>query len=136
VDEARIRGAEFNYEWHTDAWRLWGNYTQQDPQNLTTHEQLLRRSHYNLAAGMQFDHGPWYLSADMQLAGPHTDFVGFSLGTVGGYTLVNLGAGYQFARQWQVQLRVDNALDREYQLASGYNTARRSVTLAMRFHMR
>lgn len=136
VDEARIRGAEFNYEWHSDAWRLWGNYTQQDPQNLTTHEQLLRRSHYNLAAGMQFDHGPWYLSADMQLAGPHTDFVGFSLGTVGGYTLVNLGAGYQFARQWQVQLRVDNALDREYQLASGYNTARRSVTLAMRFHMR
>ena len=40
------------------------------------------------------------------------------------------------AKQWSVQLRLDNALDRDYELVSGYNTAGRSVTLAMRFHMR
>jgi vitamin B12 transporter len=107
-----------------------------DPQNLTTGQQLLRRSHYNFAVGGQYDHGPLFFSADLQLAGPRTDFVGFDLGTVGGYTLVNLGVGYQWAQHWSMQLRLDNALDRHYELVSGYNTAGRSVTLAMRFHMR
>jgi len=35
-----------------------------------------------------------------------------------------------------VQARLDNALDRHYEQVSGYNTAGRSLTLAMRFHMR
>ncbi len=96
VQRARIRGAEFGYEWQGAAWKVHSNYTVLDPQNLTTGQQLLRRSHYNFAFGGQYDHGPLYFSADLQLAGPRTDFVGFDLGTVGGYTLVNLGVGYQW----------------------------------------
>ncbi len=136
VDRSRVRGAELEYEWRGAAWRVHSNYTVQDPQNLTTSQQLLRRSHYNFTFGTQFDHGPFNFNADLQLAGPRTDFVGFDIGTVGGYTLVNLGVGYQLAKQWSVQLRLDNALDRHYELVSGYNTAGRSATLAMRFHMR
>jgi len=136
VERARIRGAELEYEWRGTSWQVHSNYTLQDPQNLTTNQQLLRRSHYNFTFGTQYDEGPFNLSADLQLAGPRTDFVGFDLGTVGGYTLVNLGVGYQLAKQWSMQLHLDNALDRHYELVSGYNTAGRSVTLAMRFHMR
>ena len=136
VEKARIRGAELDYEWNSTAWHVYGNYTLQDPQNLTTNQQLLRRSHQNLNLGAQYEYGPFYLTGELQLVGPHTDFVGFNLGTVGGYTLVNLGVGYQIADQLALQLRLDNALDRDYQLAGGYNTAGRSFTLALRFHMR
>ncbi len=136
VERSRIRGAELEYQWQGAAWQVHSNYTLQDPQNLTTGQQLLRRSHYNFAFGTQYNQGALFFSGDLQLSGPRTDFVGFDLGTVGGYTLVNLGVGYQLAQQWSMQLRLDNALDRRYELASGYNTARRSLTLAMRFHMR
>jgi outer membrane cobalamin receptor len=37
---------------------------------------------------------------------------------------------------WIVIARVDNALDRRYQLADGYNTARRSASLATRYSFR
>jgi vitamin B12 transporter len=136
VERARIRGAELEYEWRGAAWQVHSNYTLQDPQNLTTGEQLLRRARQNFAFGAQYDEGPVNFSADLQVAGPRTDFVGFALGTVGGYTLLNFGVGWQLAQQWSMQLRLDNALDRRYELVSGYNTAGRSVTLAMRFHMR
>ena len=136
VERARIRGAELEYDWHGTAWQVHTSYTLQDPQNLTTGEQLLRRSHENFAFHTQYGVGPIYASADFQVVGPRTDFVGFGLGSVAGYSLVNLGIGYQLAPNWSALLRLDNALDRNYELSSGYNTAGRSVTLAMRFHMR
>ena len=136
VERARIRGAELEYEWRSTAWQLHSNYTLQDPRNLTTGQQLLRRARQNFTVGAQYEAGPLNASADFQVVGPRTDFVGFGLGSVGGYTLVNLGVGWQLAPRWSMQLRLDNALDRHYELTSGYNTAARSVTLAMRFHLR
>jgi vitamin B12 transporter len=136
VARARIRGAEIGYEWRGAAWSLRGSYVAQDPRNLTTGGQLLRRSHSNLALGARYQAGPFDASADLQMVGPRTDFVGFDLGTVPGYTLLNLGVGWQLTDAWSAQLRLDNALDRRYEQISGYNTAGRSLTLAMRFHMR
>ena len=52
---SRIRGAELEYEWRGAAWQVHSNYTVQDPQNLTTSQQLLRRSHYNFTFGTQFE---------------------------------------------------------------------------------
>ena len=45
VARARIRGAELGYEWRGAAWSLHGSYVAQDPRNLTSGGQLLRRSH-------------------------------------------------------------------------------------------
>ncbi|HEV7431708.1 MAG TPA: TonB-dependent receptor, partial [Steroidobacteraceae bacterium] len=136
VARSRIRGAELVYEWRSDAWLVHSNYMLQDPQNLTTGQQLLRRSHQNFSFSTEYQTGPLNFSAGLQLAGPRTDYVGFALGTLGGYTLVNFGVGWQLAQQWSMQLRLDNAFDRNYELVSGYNTPGRSVTLAMRFNMR
>ena len=136
VSRARIRGAELGYEWRGAAWSLHGSYVAQDPRNLTTGGQLLRRSHSNLMLGARWEAGALDASADLQLVGPRTDYVGFDLGSVAGYTLVNLGLGYRVNPAWSAQLRLDNALDRHYEQISGYNTAGRSLTLAMRFHMR
>jgi vitamin B12 transporter len=136
VERSRIRGAELEYAWHSAAWQFHANYTLQDPHNLTTDQPLLRRAHDNFAASGQYQAGPLQFSADVQVAGPRTDYIGSNLGTLGGYTLVNVGIGWLMAPNWTAQLRLDNALDRHYELAGGYNTAGRSVTLALRFHMR
>lgn len=136
VSRARIRGAELGYEWRTGPWNLHGSYVAQDPRNLTTGGQLLRRSHTNVMLGAGFQAGALDATADLQLVGPRTDYVGFDLGSVAGYTLLNLGVGYQLNPSWSARLRLDNALNRKYEQISGYNTAGSSLTLAMSFHMR
>jgi vitamin B12 transporter len=133
VAQARIRGAEAEYRWHGGPWQLRGSYSIQDPRNLTTGEMLLRRArHYALASAV-YETGRFSADTELQLAGPRVDFGPVDLG---GYTLLNLGCRYELAPGWSAQLRVDNALDRRYELASGYNTPGRSLTLAMRYRMR
>ena len=136
VERARIRGAEAEYEWRSAAWRLHGAYALQDPRDLSTDAELLRRARHNLALGAQYAAGPLSASADLLLVGPRMDYGFPDPVPLGGYTLLNLGVGFELAPGWTVQARLDNALDRRYELASGYSTSRRSLTLAMRYHMR
>jgi vitamin B12 transporter len=133
VARARIRGAELDWEWHAAAWRAHARYTLQDPRDLGSGQALLRRARENLALGGQYEAGPLYASADLQLAGPRTDYGGVALG---GYALVSVGAGWHASARLSLQARVENALDRRYELASGYNTPGRTVTLAIRYRMR
>jgi vitamin B12 transporter len=133
VESARIRGAEAEYHWHSGPWQLRASYSIQDPRNLTTGEMLLRRARHNALASALYEAGRFSADAELQLAGPRIDFGPVPLG---GYTLLNVGCRYELAPGWSAQLRVDNALDRRYELASGYNTPGRALTLAMRYHMR
>ncbi|MDE2220406.1 MAG: TonB-dependent receptor, partial [Gammaproteobacteria bacterium] len=137
VGKARTRGAEFDYGWRRGPWRLDAGYTLQDPRNLDSGAQLLRRARHNLALDAGYDAGRLYASAGLQLAGARADVDDSgNLVTLGGYALVSAGCGWQLAPGWMAQLRIDNLLDRRYELVSGYNTPRRSLTLAMRYHMR
>jgi vitamin B12 transporter len=133
VEQARIRGAEAEYRWHSGPWQLRGSYSIQDPRNLTTGEMLLRRARHNALAGAVYETERFSVDAELQLAGPRIDFGPVPLG---GYALLNLGCRYELAPGWSAQLRLDNALDRRYELASGYNTPGRALTLAMRYRMR
>jgi len=133
VESARIRGAEAEYRWHDGPWQLRGSYSIQDPRNLTTGEMLLRRARHNALASAVYETGRFGADTELQLAGPRMDFGSVPLG---GYTLLSVGCRYELAPGWSVQLRVDNALDRHYELASGYNTPGRALTLAMRYRMR
>jgi vitamin B12 transporter len=133
VESARIRGAEAEYRWHSGPWQLRGSYSIQDPRDLTTGEMLLRRARRNALASALYETGRLSADAELQLAGPRVDFGPVNLG---GYALLNLGGRYELAPGWSVQLRLDNAFDRRYELASGYNTPGRTLTLAMRYRMR
>ena len=37
---------------------------------------------------------------------------------------------------WSLSARLDNALNRQYQLANGYNTAGRAISVATRYSLR
>ena len=49
------------------------------------------------------------------------------------YTLLNLSARFAVNTHWSVQARLDNAFDEGYQLVNGYNSPRRSLTIASRY---
>jgi vitamin B12 transporter len=83
-----------------------------------------------------YQSGPLTTSATLAVSGPRFDINYPALVQLPGYTLLNVGFEYQIRPDWSVQLRLDNALDRAYQLVYGYNTPRRSLELATRLHFR
>jgi vitamin B12 transporter len=132
IASARIRGLALLGEWRGGPWQLRGWAELQDPRDLADGSTLLRRARRNLGASLAWEQGGGYARLEAQSAGPRPDFGG---GTLGGYTLLALGAGWQLGAHASAQLRLDNALDRRYELASGYRTPGRSVTLALRWHL-
>jgi vitamin B12 transporter len=133
VDHARIRGASLSGQWRRESWQLRGHYDIQDPRDLADGSGLLRRARRNAGFDATWEHAHGYALAGLQVAGSRMDFGG---GRLGGYTLLALGAGWRFATGTELQLRLDNALDRRYELAGGYNTPGRSLTLAIRQSLR
>ncbi len=109
--------------------------TLQNPRDESTGEQLLRRarSHYDLRVAHQ--RGRLTSSATLDVSGPRMDVSFPSNVRLPGYALLNAGLDFQLRPTWSVQLRLDNALDRAYQLVYGYNTPRRSLVLGTRYRI-
>jgi vitamin B12 transporter len=136
VEHTRIDGIEAGYEFRGAVWHARLGLTFQDPRDLTTGEQLLRRARHTATLSIERSAGAFGFGTDVLASGPRED-VGFPATVeLKGYTLVNLFARYSISPQWTVQARLDNALDQRYELANGYNSPRRGLTLATRYHFR
>jgi vitamin B12 transporter len=55
--------------------------------------------------------------------------------TMGGYALVNLAAGWQADKNWRVEAKLNNVLDKEYEIARNYNTDGINGMLLMRWSL-
>lgn len=68
----------------------------------------------------------WYVNASTwdDIANTHR---------LGGYALTNLRAGWRFARDWQLQLALDNVFGKDYETAYFYNQPGRNFMLTLRY---
>ena len=128
IARADIQGIELTHALDQDAWRLRNSVTFQDAENASTGNDLLRRPgrKWTSVADYRFDNG-LSLGGEFLLVSDREDF-GSSLP---GYGLINVRAAFQFSRVWRIEARVDNALDKRYELAHGYNTLDRSGVIAI-----
>lgn len=55
--------------------------------------------------------------------------------TLAGYGVMNLSARYDITKAWYVSARIDNLFDRNYELASSYNTPRRGAYVTLGWHL-
>ncbi len=71
----------------------------------------------------------------MLLSGPRADIDAVSGDALqdGGYLLAGVRGKFNLTTAWSVSARLDNALNRHYELANGYNTAGRSASIATRY---
>lgn len=53
--------------------------------------------------------------------------------TLTSYTVVNIGAAYQVHEHFTINARLENALNKDYQEVSGYNTAERTAYVGVSF---
>jgi vitamin B12 transporter len=124
VDRAAIDGVELTQAWHPDVWSLTNNVTWQNPRNQDNSSQLLRRPKQKLTSVAERNVGERARAGiEFVASGKREDVGGI---TLPGYALVNLRASYGLTPTLRVGLRLENAFDRDYELAHGYNTPGRS----------
>jgi vitamin B12 transporter len=124
IDRAAIDGAELIHHWQAGAWMLDNNLTLQDPRNQDADKQLVRRPKQKLDSVLERRFGERLQAGVEFIASAKRQDVGNV--TLPGYALVNLRASYALDATWRVGLRLENALDRDYELAHGYNTPGRA----------
>jgi len=135
VDRARIRGIEASWQLHADPWSVRAEASLQDPRDLVDDAQLLRRTKRSFTLSGARTIGRGELGVDMLLAGPRADIDAVSGDPLqdGGYLLAGVRGKLNLTPAWSVSARLDNALNRHYELANGYNTAGRSASIATRY---
>jgi vitamin B12 transporter len=108
--------------------------TLQKPEDATTGAQLTRRARWLANVGATQQLGQLQLGADLRLTGKRRDTAATPTAQLGGYALVDVRAQYRITKDFAVVARVENALDRNYQTAWGYNSPGRTFQVGVRYH--
>lgn len=136
VARARIRGVEASWEYAGEDWRARVEAIRQDPEDRRDGSRLLRRAQESATLAVARRFGPHELALDVLATGDRED-AGFPARVqLGGYTVANLTARVALSNALSVQARLENALDRKYELASGFTTMRRALMVAARYQFR
>lgn len=130
TDQARIRGLELAWALQGTDWQVRAEASHQQPKNRATGEVLLRRAQNSIALGYVQSFGPVELGIDVLGVDERSDFGGARLDA---YALANVTARYAMNADWSVLARVENVFNKQYELASGYNTPDRGLFVAVRF---
>jgi vitamin B12 transporter len=131
LSRARIRGAELEYAHEVGNWRMNGGLTLQKAEDEESGEPLLRRAEKKLfftAYGPLNDRAN--LGIEVSYTGPRMDRNDIELTS---FALLNLSGEYRLAREWSLKGRIENLLDEEYELASGFNTPGASAYLTLSY---
>lgn len=133
VARASIEGLEAGYEYRGEDWQVRVEAAVQDPIDLDTGEQLLRRASQSLTASAVRNIGRYEVGLDMLCSNERKDF-GYPLPvTLPGYGLFNLSGRMALSQNWWLQASVENLLDKKYQTVAGYTSASRGVYFSFNY---
>ncbi|WHZ11355.1 MAG: Outer membrane vitamin B12 receptor BtuB [Burkholderiaceae bacterium] len=139
IGRARIDGVEFSYQGRFGATRLHADLTLQDPKDLATGNQLVRRARTLAHLGASRDIGAWTVGGELRYASSSPDsaynvntFM-VTPATIPAYTVAVLTAGYRVDPEWTLFARLDNLFDSKYQTAYGYNQPGRGIYVGLRW---
>ncbi len=132
VNRARVNGLETSWRGTLHGVDVRASFTMQNPQDLSANQLLSRRARHFGSVSAYKSFGPFSTGIEWNAAGDRQD----STRTLGGYGLLNLTGRYQITRDWALSARVENLLNKNYQLIYPYNTASRGVffTLSWQQH--
>lgn len=135
IPTTRIRGIELSAGAEFDDWTLAAAATYTDPEDRSTGNRLARRASQSLRFDVDRELGDWSLGGSWIVQNHRYEYAyGTGEATrLGGFGLLNLRAGWEFAPMWSARLTVDNALDKEYETASNYINAGRAAFVSVHF---
>lgn len=102
----------------------------QDPWNVSSNSALLRRAKHYGSLDVSRTLGQYEVGTRLYAAGARSDFGNV---TLPGYALLSLYASRKIDDSWTARVRLENTLDKQYQLANGYNTPGRGLYLSLQY---
>lgn len=130
IGEASNKGFEFSLDGYADGWGYKFSAVTQDPKDAKAGARLVRRAKeygaVDLSKGaLGIDWG-----AKIIWSGQRIDVGNKSLPS---YTVVNMTASKKLSREWTGRLKVENAFDKQYQFAHGYDAVPRGVFVTLQY---
>ncbi len=135
IAEARIKGVELTYRLRHGPWSLDASLLRQQPRDRGNDDRLLRRARSSAKARLDYSNTRIGIGGELIYSGERDDIDGISFArtTTDDYLLLNLHGDYRLDRDWSAYVKLDNLFDQDYELAAGYNSPRRALTLGIRF---
>ena len=134
VDEVEINGAEITAKYFALGGDHEFNASYTDSEDQATNQQLIRRAKnkFNYKFNTSVGHADIY--AEYQFHGNSYDSVwGVGRIKLDNYQLINLGVSYTLTKNIDLQTRVTNLLDEEYETVYNYQTQERAFYLGITY---
>ena len=134
IDRARIRGVELRLGTEIAGTHALLYTTWLDPRDERTHQGAVLPERAEEAVRLDLDHdfGLFSAGTSLVLIGRRFEDPANSE-RLGGYTTLDLRAGWHFSRLWMLQARISNALSRDYETVLYYNQPRFGAFLTLRY---
>lgn len=134
VNRARINGLELGASRDILGWQSRLSLTLLDHENRDTGAALLRRPDEQLSISTSKQYDQFSVLFDWQLRGDQTDLdpVTYGRSRVGGYGVLDTVLQWQLMPALELQLKVGNVFDKNYEVVDGYNTLGRHAMLSAR----
>lgn len=130
LDKAEIRGAQLGYEYQGDNFAVRADIVRQKADNAITSQRLLRRAEETATLSYTQNIGAHRLGLSVLASGDREDFGGARLP---GYVVANLTGQLRLSADWQLNARIENLADTEYQTAANYRMQDRSGFIELRY---
>ncbi|QHE86599.1 TonB-dependent receptor domain-containing protein [Hydrogenophaga sp. BPS33] len=130
VPRVRIEGWSLTYTGSAGAWSWTTNLELLDARNLQNNRKLQRRADEVLSASLDHKLGAWTWGASVQLVAERFDDAA-NARRLPGFGTVDLHARYALNKDWSLALRLNNAGDKFYETAYGYNQPGRAAFLTL-----
>ncbi|MEO8670067.1 MAG: TonB-dependent vitamin B12 receptor [Tahibacter sp.] len=136
VDRAQIRGIEASVGTDWREWTFDTSVTAMQPKNdsggFNDGKILPRRARESGRVDVDRRYGPWRIGVTAFAEGKRYDDLA-NTRRLGGYSTVDLRFEYALSADWNLQARVANAFDHNYETASFYNQDGRNYFLTLRY---
>jgi vitamin B12 transporter len=138
INKAQIDGLEMEVSTQLWGWQSKLNLNYLDPRDRANNARLLRRYQKSLSFDLSRSFGQFDVGATV-LAQGNRDDLDFSQfpsarTKIPGYATVALRTAYHIDKNWTISAKLNNLLDKQYQLVHGFNTADRNFFIAIHYN--
>lgn len=133
IGKAQLDGLEAEIGTQILGWNSKLNMSLLSPKNRLTNQRLPRRADQTLGFDLSRRFGDFDVGTHVVAQDYRYDDVANNT-KVGGYVTVDLRTAYHLNKNWQLDVKLNNALDNKYQTVSGYNTAERNFFVSVHYN--
>jgi vitamin B12 transporter len=137
IKKAEIKGLSLSASQQVGDFNMGGSIDIQSPKDELTNKQLARRAKRHASLNASYSMGVWHFGTEVIASSARYNTIANTT-SLTGYTLLNATVDYKFAKDWSVQARANNILDKKYALAldfggESYNTPGANLFINIRY---